>query len=148
MRMAVVPTGSGTPLHGVYLQATTMTFAGIVSCQVGTALAARTERASLRQVGFFTNPLRLWGIASEIGFLALLVTVPPLQAIFGTRGLGLSEIALLCSFPVVVWGADELRRARLRRVRVRPDGLGTQPGDAPPRLERGTRLGRSPARDV
>ena len=113
------PTGRGTPLHGAYLQATTMTFAGIVACQVGTALAARTERASLRQVGFFTNPLLLWGIASEIGFLALLVTVPPLQAIFGTRRLGLSEIALLCSFPVVVWGADELRRARLRTIRRR-----------------------------
>ena len=28
----------GTPLHDAYLQATTMTFAGIVACQVGTAL--------------------------------------------------------------------------------------------------------------
>ena len=46
------PVASGDPLHDAYLQATTMTFAGIVACQVGTAVAARTERASLRSIGF------------------------------------------------------------------------------------------------
>ena len=52
-------TGAGAPLHPLYQQATTMTFAGIVACQVGTAIASRTERASLRQVGPLTNPLLL-----------------------------------------------------------------------------------------
>ena len=56
-----------------------MTFAGIVSCQIGTALAARTDHASLREVGFFTNRLLLWGIASEIVFAAALIYLPPLQ---------------------------------------------------------------------
>jgi magnesium-transporting ATPase (P-type) len=105
----------GSPLHAAYLQATTMTFAGIVACQIGTALAARTERSSLRQVGFFSNPLLLWGIASEIVFLAAIVLLPPLQSLFGTRPLGWTETAMLCTFPVLVWGADELRRAWLRR---------------------------------
>ena len=109
------PTGAGTPLHHAYLQATTMTFAGIVACQVGTAVAARTEHASLRQVGFFTNPLLLWAIASEVLFLAALVLLPQLQVVFGTRRLGLPEVAMLCTFPVIVWGTDELRRAWLRR---------------------------------
>ena len=58
--------GAGSPLHHAYLQATTMTFAGIVACQVGTALAARTEHASLRSVGFFSNRMLLWGIAFEL----------------------------------------------------------------------------------
>ena len=57
---------SGSPLHDTYIRATTMTFAGIVACQIGTALAARTERASLRSVGFFSNRLLLWAILSEI----------------------------------------------------------------------------------
>jgi len=109
------PTGHGSPLHAAYLEATTMTFAGIVACQIGTALAARTERSSLRQVGFFTNPLLLWGIASEIVFLAAIVLLPPLQSVFGTRPLGWTELAMLCTFPMIVWGADELRRARIRR---------------------------------
>ena len=108
-------TGAGAPLHPLYQQATTMTFAGIVACQVGTAIASRTERASLRQVGPLTNPLLLWGIATEIGFLAAIMFAPPLQHAFGTRPLGGLELALLCAFPVLVWGADELRRARLRR---------------------------------
>jgi calcium-translocating P-type ATPase len=109
------PVASGSALHGAYLTATTMTFAGIVACQVGTALAARTERASLRSVGFFTNPLLLWGILAELLFAAALIYLPPLQDVFGTAALGPVELAILAVFPVVVWGADELRRARLRR---------------------------------
>jgi magnesium-transporting ATPase (P-type) len=108
--------GSGSALHHAYLQATTMTFAGIVACQVGTALAARTERASLRTIGLFTNRMLLWGIASELVFAAALVYVPALQDVFGTAALGPAELALLATFPVIVWGADELRRAHLRRV--------------------------------
>ena len=106
---------SGSPLHDVYLQATTMTFAGIVACQIGTALAARTERASLRSVGFFSNRMLLWGIASELLFAAALVYVPFLQDVFGTAALGATELAILATFPLIVWGADELRRAHLRR---------------------------------
>jgi magnesium-transporting ATPase (P-type) len=107
--------GEGDPLHHAYLTATTMTFAGIVACQIGTAVAARTEHASLRSVGLFTNRLLLWGIASEIAFAAAVVYLPPLQRVFGTAALGPAELAILATFPVVVWGADELRRARIRR---------------------------------
>jgi calcium-translocating P-type ATPase len=108
---------AGTPLHHAYLQATTMTFAGIVACQVGTAIAARTEHASLREVGFFTNPMLLWGIAFELAFAAAIVYVPFLQDVFDTAALGPTEIAILASFPLVVWSADELRRAWLRTSR-------------------------------
>jgi calcium-translocating P-type ATPase len=105
----------GGLLHGTYLQATTMTFAGIVACQVGTAIAARTDHASLRSVGLFTNRLLLWGIASEIVFAAAIVYLPPLQHLFGTAALGPVELAILLPFPLLVWGADELRRARRSR---------------------------------
>jgi magnesium-transporting ATPase (P-type) len=110
----------GSPLHDTYIRATTMTFAGIVACQIGTALAARTERASLRSVGFFTNRLLLWAILSEILFAAALIYLPPLQDLFGTAALGPVELAILATFPIVVWGADELRRARLRGQSIRP----------------------------
>ena len=111
---------SGSPLHDTYIRATTMTFAGIVACQIGTALAARTERASLRSVGFFSNRLLLWAILSEIAFAAGLIYLLPLQDLFGTAALGPVELAILATFPVVVWGADELRRARLRGQWTRP----------------------------
>ncbi len=109
------PTGSGTDLHDTYLAATTMTFAGITACQIGTAFAARTSRSSLRAIGFFSNRLLLWGIAFEIAFAAALIYLPPLQSLFATAALGLPELALLATFPVIVWGTDELRRWAVRR---------------------------------
>jgi magnesium-transporting ATPase (P-type) len=112
---------AGSPLHDVYLQATTMTFAGIVVCQVGTAVAARTERASLRSIGFASNPYLLGGIAAELVFLAALLYIPACQSVFGTAALGWKEIAFLVPFPFIVWGSDELRRAYVRRRAARTD---------------------------
>jgi magnesium-transporting ATPase (P-type) len=109
------PTGPGSPLHGDYLAATTMTFAGITACQVGTAFAVRTSRASLREIGVLSNPLLLWGILFELAFAAAIIYVPPLQELFATAGLGVRELALLATFPFIVWGTDELRRWWLRR---------------------------------
>jgi magnesium-transporting ATPase (P-type) len=108
------PTGAGTPMHDPWVEATTATFAGIVACQVGTAFAARTDHASLRTVGVFSNSLLLWGIAFELSFTAALVYVPWLQDIVGTAALPADVVAVLATFPFIVWGADELRRARLR----------------------------------
>ncbi|MFF4582666.1 cation-translocating P-type ATPase [Streptomyces sp. NPDC001389] len=110
------PTGPGTPLHHAYLTATTASFAGIVTCQVGTAIAARTDHAALRDIGFLTNPLLLAGIAFELAFTAALVYAPPLQHLFGTAALPLDVVLLIAAFPPLVWGTDEARRwARRRR---------------------------------
>ncbi len=109
------PTGAGHPLHHAYRQATTMTFFGMIAGQIGTAFAARTERASLRSVGVFTNPLLLWGIAFELALAALLIYAPPFQALLGTAALTPAMLLLALPFPFVVWGADELRRWFVRR---------------------------------
>ena len=110
------PVGEGAPLHDAYVQATTMTFLGIVACQVGTAFAARTERASLGTVGIATNRLLLWGIAFELALSAALVTIGPLQSVFQTAAPG-PEVLFLLLFPPIVWGADEAYRA-VRRARA------------------------------
>lgn len=109
-------TGAGTPLHHAYLQATTMTFVGMVLCQVGTAFAARTEKASLRSVGVLSNPLLLWGILFELVLTAMIVYLPPLQELIGTAALSPSQLLFMAPFPLVVWGADEVRRWLLRRT--------------------------------
>ena len=106
------------PLHLVWEQATTMTFLGIVSCQIGTAIAARTQLASLRSVGFATNPLLLWGILFEVAFAAAVVLVPGLQTVFGTATPELWQTALLVPLPVIVWGVDETWRWLARRAHV------------------------------
>ncbi|WP_037640103.1 cation-translocating P-type ATPase, partial [Streptomyces flavochromogenes] len=112
------PTGPGSPLHHAYVTATTATFAGIVTCQVGTAFAARTDHAALRDIGVFSNRLLLAGIAFELVFTAALVYAPPLQHLFGTAALPLDVVLLVATFPVLVWGTDELRRGRRRRQRT------------------------------
>ncbi|WP_432839547.1 cation-translocating P-type ATPase [Dactylosporangium sp. CA-092794] len=117
------PTGPGTPLHHVWRQATTMSFLGIVACQIGTAFAARTQTAPLLAVGVFTNRLLLWGVAFEVAFAAALVYLPPLQSLFDTAPPSPAQLALLLPFPVLVWGADELWRALKRRGARRPHGL-------------------------
>ncbi|GAA4607541.1 calcium-translocating P-type ATPase [Actinoplanes octamycinicus] len=117
----------GATLTGAdYDRATTMTFAGIVACQIGTAFAARTDYASLRSIGVLSNRMLLGGIAFELVFAAALIYLPPLQAVFGTAALGGAELAFLAPFPLLVWGVDELYRARLRRR-----GSRTAPEEAP-----------------
>lgn len=109
------PTGPGTPLHHAYLQATTMTFFGLVAGQIGTAFAARTERASLRSIGVLSNPLLLWGIAFELALAAVIVYFPPVQHLLDTAALTPDMLAFAAPFPVIIWGADEIRRWLLRR---------------------------------
>jgi calcium-translocating P-type ATPase len=110
-----MPTGPGSVLHHAYLQATTMTFLSMVVAQIGTAFAARTERASLRSVGVFSNPLLLAGIAAELALAAAIIYVPFLQDLLGTAALPPHLVLITVPFPFIVWGADEIRRYVLRR---------------------------------
>ena len=114
------PTGEGSPLHHGYQQATTMTFLSMVACQVGTAFAARTERASLRSIGVFSNRLLIWGIGFELALAAALIYVPVFQDLLGTAALPWHYLAIVVPFPFIVWGADELRRWRVRRRAPEP----------------------------
>ena len=109
------PTGPGTALHHAYQQATTTAWLGIVACQIGTAFAARTDHASLREVGVFSNRPLLGAIGVSLLFAALVVYLPPLHTVFGTAALSPSQLAVVAPFPLLVWGADELRRAHRRR---------------------------------
>lgn len=109
------PTGKGHPLNHGYREATTMTFFSMIACQIGTAFAARTDRASLRSVGVFSNRLLLWGIAFELVLAAAIIYLPPMQSLLSTAPLGPDALAVTLPFPFIVWGADELRRWLLRR---------------------------------
>ncbi len=109
------PVGVGHPLHHAYLEATTMTFMGMVVGQIGTAFAVRTRRASLRSIGIFSNRYLLAAVLAELLLAAVFVYAPPLQSLLGTAGLSLHDLAFLLPYPFIVWGADELRRWLLRR---------------------------------
>jgi calcium-translocating P-type ATPase len=111
-------TGPGSPLNHAYRQATTVAWLGIVACQIGTAFAVRTDHASLRSVGVFSNRLLLGAIGVALAFAAALVYLPALHGVFGTAALTPTQLATVAPFPFIVWGADEIRRMLLRRYRA------------------------------
>jgi magnesium-transporting ATPase (P-type) len=120
------PTGVGSRFHHAYLQATTMTFLGMIFGQIGTAFAVRTQRASLRSVGAFSNRYLLLAVAGELAVAAVLVLAPPLQSLLGTAALPASYLLLLPAYPLIVWGADELRKYLIRR-RMQPAAASMRP---------------------
>ncbi|MBB5155973.1 calcium-translocating P-type ATPase [Saccharopolyspora phatthalungensis] len=101
-------------LQHAYQQATTVTFLGIVFCQLGTAFASRTQYAALRDIGLTTNKLLLGGCVFELLFAAAIVYLPPLQTVFGTAPPPAWAFALMLPFPVFVWAVDEFYRGRGR----------------------------------
>jgi len=113
------PTGIGSRFHHAYLQATTMTFLGMIFGQIGTAFAVRTQRASLWSVGVFSNRYLILAVAAELAIAAVLVFAPPLQSLLGTAALPTRYLALLLPYPLIVWGADELRKFFVRRYAAR-----------------------------
>ncbi|HEX5308998.1 MAG TPA: cation-transporting P-type ATPase [Solirubrobacteraceae bacterium] len=119
------PTGAGSPFHHAYLQATTMMFLAMIAGQIGTAFAVRTQRASLGQMGFFSNPYLLLAILAELVLAAIIVYAPPLQDLLATAGPPPKYLLLLLPCPVIVWGADELRRRLLAHRHRAPAGRKT-----------------------
>ncbi len=111
------PVGISTPLHHAYQQATSMTLLGMITGQIGTAFAVRTQRASLWSVGVFSNKYLIGGVAAELVLAAILVYAPPLQSVLETAALPPTDLLVLLPFPFIVWGADEFRRFLLRRFR-------------------------------
>ncbi len=113
--------GDGDP---VYIQATTMTLAGIIFAQIGQAMNCRTETTSVFKIGIFSNRRILAGIVFEVALLVVLTTFPPLQGVFHTAPLGWRDYAFLCCIPPVVIAIEEARKAWLRRrERVRASAV-------------------------
>jgi hypothetical protein len=59
------------------------------------------------------------GVSAGVFAIFTLADLPPLQRVFGTNDLGPRELLLLATFPLVVWGSDELRRWFMRRREAR-----------------------------
>ncbi len=99
----------------LYIQATAMTYAAIVMSQVGAGLAWRTNRRSIVDVGLLSNRLLLIGIAVEVALIALLTSTPGLRDAFHMRPLAGWHWFFLLLWPPLVLGAEEARKAFVRR---------------------------------
>ena len=107
--------GLGNDSDPVYIQATTMTLAGIIFAQIGQVMNCRTETTSVFKIGLFSNRRILIGIVFEVVLLVILTTFPPLQGVFHTAPLAWQDYAFLCCVPPVVIAIEEIRKAWLRR---------------------------------
>jgi magnesium-transporting ATPase (P-type) len=108
--------GMALPSSGAaYVQATTMTQTGVVMGQVGAGMAMRTNRRSVFSIGLFTNRFLLIAIVFELALAAALIYVPGLNAAFHQAPIGVAEWVFLAPIPFVVFGAEEARKAVMRR---------------------------------
>lgn len=103
----------------IYIKATAMTLAAIVFSQIGAVYNSRTEKQSVFKVGLFSNKQVNIGVAFEILLIGALVYLPPLQSIFHTAALDLSDLLLLCVWPPLILLIEEARKAWIRRKDVK-----------------------------
>jgi sodium/potassium-transporting ATPase subunit alpha len=109
----------GTPLSWsspLYKQATTVTFAGIVLAQVANVFACRSDRVSVARLGWFTNPLILWGIATELIILTVITYTQMGNEIFGTSPLPAWIFGPLALGALVLLLAEEGRKLVMNRL--------------------------------
>jgi sodium/potassium-transporting ATPase subunit alpha len=120
----------GTPLEWsdpLYKQATAATFAAIVVAQIANVFACRSDRVPLSRLGWFTNPLVLWGIATELVVLMLIVYTPWGNAIFATRPLPAWIFIPLALGALVLLFAEESRKFIANRFKNSHAGEVRQP---------------------
>ncbi len=111
----------GIPLadSGVfYREATTMTLAAIIFCQIGAVMNSRTEKQSVFKRGIVGNKMVNIGILFEIALLCILMYVPAFHNLFNTAPLGLYDWLYLICCPFFMIAVDELRKLFIRKKEI------------------------------
>ncbi len=102
---------------GIYRQATTVTLAAIVACQVGNLFACRSSWSSIFRQSLSNNSLIWLGITVECVALFAFIDFPPFRQVFGTASLANWHWLILLACPVILIVAEELRKLSLRNWR-------------------------------
>lgn len=100
----------------LYLQATTVTFAAIVSAQIGNGFSCRSERDSLWTIGWWSNRYYWGGVGIEIAILLGLVFIAPLSGIFATAAFDPIYWIPIFAVGIIVLVAEEVRKMILRKI--------------------------------
>ena len=102
---------------GIYRQATTMTLAAIVACQVGNLFACRSSWGSVFRQSLSNNSLIWLGITVECVALFAFIDFPPFRQVFGTASLANWHWLILLACPAILIIAEEFRKLSLRNRR-------------------------------
>jgi magnesium-transporting ATPase (P-type) len=103
--------------NGLYVTATSVTFAGIVASQIGNAFACRSAHQSFLRLGFATNHLLLLGLGTELAILAALLYVGPIAGLFNLAPISPGYWLVLALFAPLLLSCEEARKLVLSHVR-------------------------------
>jgi Ca2+-transporting ATPase len=120
---AVIPAGSNVlsfvlshEWRGVDVQiAETMAFVTLSLAELFRAYTVRSERASIFQIGIFSNKYMQYAVGVSIALLLLVCAVPFLQPIFNTHFLSGREWGLVVGLALLPAVAEEITKFFLRR---------------------------------
>ncbi|MDH6547035.1 cation-transporting P-type ATPase [Streptomyces sp. SAI-041] len=101
-----------------YRKAITLTQAAIVVGQFFNALAVRTDRLSVFGTGLFSNPRLIAAGCFGVALMAAISYAPPLQRVFHTAPLAVTDWAVLTGFGMLLLAAEEARKWWVRRTPV------------------------------
>ena len=134
---AVLPSGANVlsfvlahDWRGVDVQtAETMAFVTLSLAELFRAYTVRSERASIFQIGFFSNKYMQYAVGLSIALLLIVCAVPFLQPIFNTHFLSGREwglvlgLALMPAVAEVVEKAGRRRNGRRRGIEAQGRGV-------------------------
>jgi P-type Ca2+ transporter type 2C len=102
--------------RGIDVQtAETMAFVTLSLCELFRAYTVRSERASIFQIGVFSNRYMQYAVGLSIGLLFLVCAVPFLQPVFNTHFLSLQEWLIVVGLALIPAVAEEITKFFLRR---------------------------------
>jgi len=91
-----------------------MAFVTLSMCELFRAYTVRSERASIFQIGVFSNKWMQYAVGLSIVLLLLVTTVPFLQPIFNTHPMSAVEWGLVLGLGILPAIAEEITKFFLR----------------------------------
>jgi Ca2+-transporting ATPase len=95
---------------------TTMVFTTLALAQMGNALAIRSDRLTLLQLGIFTNPALIGAVVLTFALQMAVVYVPFLQNIFNTTALSFGQLMMSLGLSTIVFLAVEFSKWIRQRI--------------------------------
>ena len=93
----------------------TMTLLGAISCQLTSVWTMRSWEFSAVSVGPFSNPLLIGAMVIELAWIWMLLYVEPVQNIFNTATVSLTDLWFLLPFPILLFSSHEFYKWRKRK---------------------------------
>ncbi|NOT04994.1 MAG: cation-translocating P-type ATPase [Anaerolineales bacterium] len=123
---AIIPSGANVlsfviahDWRGIDVQtAETMAFVTLSLAELFRAYTVRSERASLFQIGIFSNKYMQYAVGLSIALLLIVCAVPFLQPIFNTHFLSLREWSVVLGLALMPAVAEEITKFFLRRSKA------------------------------